>query len=188
MVFMPENVVELLLEKARDSSEISRLAQDISYARDRMDDSEAMLSDVKSAISTWDRINVFSKTTDEIQEEELAEDIQELSRNLEQMNSRLDYLLMDITRRACSKDLSVLRFVAWSIACKFKDWAIALSIDYGYLGALDFIDHSDDTIVGKEECVKTARVLEHLTKENDQEPVAFDALLSVVKKKLIKSF
>ncbi len=69
MVFVPETVVELLIERARNSSEISRLAQDISYAQDRMDDSEAMLSDVQSPLSTWDRIKVFDKTTEEIQEE-----------------------------------------------------------------------------------------------------------------------
>lgn len=69
MAFVPETVVELLVERARNSSEISRLAQNISYTQNRMDDSAPMLSDVQSPISTWDRIKVFGKTTEKIQEE-----------------------------------------------------------------------------------------------------------------------
>lgn len=178
-------MIEKIESTILELDETKSLLNDIRELDRKLIQTDSYLDEVRSHISIWDRVNIFSKTNEEEMEEDLREEIGETSEAMSNMLARLDDILLGVARSLVRSDDSVRQYVVWSELHRLSHLISGISVERSPFTS-DFA--FEYTIKGKQQCMKLANELEELTRLSMEEPMSIGTVLGEVKKKLIENY
>ncbi len=185
MIDVSSYVIEKLEAAVLELPQSKKLLSDIRELDSRLIQTDSSLDEVKSHISTWDRINVFSKTDAEEMEEDLQDEIGEQSEKMVDLLIQLDEMLRGVARDLLRIDESVRQYVIWSELHRLQRLISGIEVEYDPLTRDYPIRHS---LKGKAESMKLVAELEEITRLSLEDPVPMGTILQEVKKKLIDRY
>lgn len=180
-----EQYLNELVSAARKDEKTSSLIDDIRYIEGELRDAERRLRDVKDDISTWDRVNILTKTLKESEEERLSEESASMRKQLGKLKHNFHFSLLRVIDTLAAEDSGWLALRVQLFASRLKQEISNLTIDYGFMGALDYMDHSDDTIRGQERCFKIATRLAEFIRNQLGADIKLGEILKETKRRLV---
>ena len=180
-----EQYLNELVSAARKNEKTSSLIDDIRYMEGKLQDTKRQLRDVKEDISTWDRVNILTKTPTETQEERLSEETKAMRTKLRELKHQFHFSLLRVIDTLAAEDSGWLALRVELFASKLVREISNLTIDYGVLGMMDYMDHSDDTIRGQERCLQIASQLDEFVTNQLGGDINLSEVLEKTKRRLV---
>jgi hypothetical protein len=180
-----EQYLNELVSAARKNEKTSSLIDDIRYMEGKLQDTKRQLRDVKEDISTWDRVNILTKTPTETQEERLSEETKAMRTKLRELKHQFHFSLLRVIDTLAAEDSGWLALRVELFASKLVREISNLTIDYEVLGMMDYMDHSDDTILGQERCLQIASQLDEFVTNQLGEDINLSEVLEKTKRRLV---
>lgn len=180
-----EQYLNELVSAARKNEKTSSLIDDIRYMEGKLQDTKRQLRDVKEDISTWDRVNILTKTPTETQEERLSEETKAMRTKLRELKHQFHFSLLRVIDTLAAEDSGWLALRVELFASKLVREISNLTIDYEVLGMMDYMDHSDDTILGQERCLQIASQLDEFVTNQLGGDINLSEVLEKTKRRLV---
>jgi hypothetical protein len=180
-----EQYVNELVSAARNDEQVSSTVSDIRYTERELRETQRRLEDVKEDISTWDRVNILTKTPAETEEERLSEETKAMRTKLRELKRQFHFSLLRVIDTLAAEDSGWLALRVELFASKLVREISNLTIDYGVLGMMDYMDHSDDTIRGQERCLNIASRLDEFVTNQLGGDINLRDVLEKTKRRLV---
>lgn len=180
-----EQYANELVSAARNDEQISSTVSDIRYTECELRETQRRLKDVKEDISTWDRVNILTNTPAETEEERLSEETKAMRTKLRELKYQFHFSLLRVIDTLAAEDSDWLALRVELFASKLVREISNLTIDYGVLGMMDYMDHSDDTIRGQERCLQIASQLDEFVTNQLGGDVNLSEVLEKTKRRLV---
>jgi len=180
-----EQYVNELVSAARNDEQISRTVSDIQYTERELRETQRRLKDVKEDISTWDRVNILTNTPAETEEERLSEETKDMRTTLRELKHQFHFSLLRVIDTLAAEDSGWLALRVELFASKLVREISNLTIDYGVLGMMDYMDHSDDSIRGQERCLQIASQLDEFVTNKLGGDINLSEVLEKTKRRLV---
>ncbi|MBD3157464.1 MAG: hypothetical protein GF309_01625 [Candidatus Lokiarchaeota archaeon] len=180
-----EQYVNELVSAARNDEQVSSTVSDIRYTERELRETQRRLKDVKEDISTWDRVNILTKTPAETEEERLSEETKAMRTKLRELKHQFHFSLLRVIDTLAAEDSGWLALRVELFASKLVREISNLTIDYGVLGMMNYMDHSDDTIQGQERCLNIASRLDEFVTNQLGGDINLRDVLEKTKRRLV---
>ncbi len=109
-------LVQILIEAAQDTLEVPNLLYEINRDDGTLRDLHYHRKIVRSEISTWDRINILTKTEDEHLKKDLEFRIQILEEEITRYNQQLEQILFSIFYDLARTHIELYQILTWDKA------------------------------------------------------------------------
>jgi hypothetical protein len=168
-----------LVWATQETPDVAHLIRHIRRSESALRNLQFNLDVVSSEISTWDRINILSKTKSERSESDLKERIQLIKKGLEHNHAQLDQMLLDVFFKLTASNPEFHSVLLWDTAKQLYD-----AIEKIHAGGCS---EGTARVYGRQKALKVNENLFMALNQPEDPTITVDLLIALAKTELLRS-